>query len=382
MIGFGHAPDSVLQAMARPHVMANVMTASFSQHRLVQRLEKEIGHTRKAKPFQKFLFVNSGSESVTVALRLSDINARRQTEPGQRHAGKRIMFLTLKGGFHGRTERPAQASNSSAKKYKETLATFRGLEVNHTVAPNDVEGLKAAFAWAQKEGVFFECMLMEPVMGEGDPGKAITPEFYRTARELTRQHGGFLLVDSIQAGLRAQGCLSITDYPGFQELDPPDMETYSKAVNAGQYPLSILAMRDEVASLYVRGVYGNTKTGNPRALDVAVAVLELVTPALRRNIVERGQELLQKFQGLAREFPDIVTKVQGTGLLCSIEVDPRKFAVVGKGQLEEYLRINGIGVIHGGENSLRFTPHFEISSREVDLIVDALRRAFKDGPRK
>src|SRR5262249_47748382 len=153
----------------------------------------------------------------------------------------------------GRTERPAQASNSSAKNYK-ILATFRNLDVNHTVEPNDVEGLKAAFDWAEKNNVFFECMLMEPVMGEGDPGKAITPAFYKTARELTKKHGGLLLVDSIQAGLRAQGVLSITDYPGFQDLDPPDLETYSKAVNAGQYPLSILALTDAAAKLYVRGV--------------------------------------------------------------------------------------------------------------------------------
>ena len=56
---------------------------------------------------------------------------------------------------------------------------------------------------------------MEPVMGEGNPGQAITPEFYARARELTEAHGALLLVDSIQAGLRTHGVLSICDYPGF-----------------------------------------------------------------------------------------------------------------------------------------------------------------------
>ncbi len=384
MIGFGHAPQSVIQAMAKNQVMANIMTPSFAQIRLERALKKEIGHTRAdgAKtPFRSFICMNSGSESVTVATRIADLNAYTLTQPGARHAGKRIMFLTLKGGFHGRTERPAMASNSSAKSYKH-LASFRNLDVNHTVDPNDVAGLEAAFAWAETNKVFFECMLMEPVMGEGDPGKAITPAFYQAARTLTKKHGGLLLVDSIQAGLRAQGVLSITDYPGFQDLDPPDFETYSKAVNAGQYPLSILALTESTAKLYVRGVYGNTKTTNPRALDVACAVLTLLTPALRKNIVERGAELTAKLGGLKTEFPDLVTKVQGTGLICSIEVDSKVFAVVGSGQLEEWLRKHGIGVIHGGVNSLRFTPHFEISSKEVDLVVGMLRRAFKEGPRK
>ena len=45
------------------------------------------------------------------------------------------------------------------------------------------------------------------------------------------------------------------------------METYSKALNAGQYPLSVLALTAPTAELYRKGVYGNTMTTNPRALD-------------------------------------------------------------------------------------------------------------------
>lgn len=65
-------------------------------------------------------------------------------------------------------------------------------------------------------------------MGEGNPGEAITREFYGAAREETRRARSLLVVDSIQAGLRARGALSIVDYPGFADADAPDMETYSK----------------------------------------------------------------------------------------------------------------------------------------------------------
>lgn len=77
-------------------------------------------------------------------------------------------------------------------------------------------------------------MVMEPVMGEGSPGTAITPEFYKNARELCTKHETMLLIDSIQAGFRATGNLSICDYPGFSELDPPEFEVFSKAINSGQ----------------------------------------------------------------------------------------------------------------------------------------------------
>jgi len=382
MIGFGHGPDLVIKALATPQVMANIMTPSFSQMRLGQRLKQEIGFRRGGScPFDRFICMNSGSEAVTVATRISDINAKTMTDPGGRHAGKRLMYLTLKGGFHGRTEKPAILSDSSAKNYRTNLASFRDLNVNYTIEPNNLAELKAAFEWADQQAVYFESMYLEPVMGEGDPGKAITPQFYALARQLTAAAGTLLVVDSIQAGIRAQGCLSITDYPGFEALPPPDMETYSKAVNAGQFPLSILALTKTTAKIYVRGVYGNTKTANPRALDVAVAVLDLVTPALRQNIQDKGREFLQKFQVLAQQHPQVVRKVQGTGLIVSIDLYPDAFHVIGKGQLEEYLRHHGIGVIHGGTNSLRFTPHFAITSPEIDLITAALAAAFVSGPR-
>jgi len=37
-------------------------------------------------------------------------------------------------------------------------------------------------------------------------------------------------------------------------------------------------------------------------------------------------------------------------------------------------------VIHGGDNSLRFTPHFQVTSQEVDLIIDHVRNAVLNGP--
>ena len=382
MLGFGHTPQAVMEAMTAPQVMANVMTPSFAQLRLVKALEREIGRTREGRcPFPRFLAMNSGSESVSVASRISDINAKIMTDEGGRHAGKPVKKLSLRGGFHGRTGRPGTFSDSSRKAYRQHLATFRGLDDLLTVEANDVAGLRAAFARADAEGFFIEAMFMEPVMGEGNPGVAITPEFYAEARELTERHGAVLLIDSIQAGLRCTGNLSIVDDPGFEKLPIPDMETFSKALNAGQYPLSVLAMSQKAADLYRTGVYGNTMTANPRAMDVGTAVLGLVTDEVRANIVERGREFVEKLSALAAELDGPITGVQGTGLLFSCALDP-KFKAYGADSLEEYMRIHGVGVIHGGENSLRFTPHFQVTSDEVDLIVAHVKDAVLNGPKR
>lgn len=380
MLGLGHAPEAVLDSMNGPHVMANIMTPNVSQMRFIEQLQSELGHTRGGSPFTHFMCLNSGSEAVSVASRIADIASKQMTDPGGRYEGREIRGLTMKGSFHGRTDRPARFSHSTQKSYRKYLASYRETDYLLTVRQNDIDDLEAVFADAAEQNVFIEAFFMEPVMGEGNPGEAVTPQFYRRARELTEAHGTLLLVDSIQAGLRAHGVLSIVDYPGFRDLPPPDMETYSKALNAGQYPLSVLALQGRAAGLYQHGVYGNTMTSNPRAMDVAVTVLRSITPAVRENIHARGEQLVRGLQALAEELGDAITRVQGTGLLLSCELNPR-YKCFGADSTEEYLRMHGLGVIHGGTNSLRYTPWFLMTEAEADLVVELTRQALVEGPK-
>ena len=375
MLGMGHGPEDVIHSMQQNWVMANVMTPSFSQKRLADRLKKEVGHKRGNCPFSSFVCLNSGSESVTISMRIADANTLLMTKEGGKHEGKQTKMLALIEAFHGRTHRPAQISDSCRGKYEENLASFRETDNVIFIPCNDLTALSDAFVRAENEGFFIELMAMEPVMGEGNPGLCVTREFYDSARSLCSEHGSMLIVDSIQAGLRGQGCLSIVDYHGFEDCEAPDMETWSKALNAGQYPLSVVGLSQRAADLYVVGIYGNTMTTNPRALETAVSVLDRITPELRKNIRERGAEFVSKLRGLADEIPGTITHVQGTGLLLCAELDPEKLPVVGFECVEEWCRINGLGVIHGGQNALRFTPHFSITSAEIDLIINVLREA-------
>lgn len=381
MLGFGHTPDAVLEAMAQPQVMANIMTPSLSQQRFVKALRAEIGHRRGGCPFTRFMCLNSGSEAVGLAARIADVNSKLQTDPGAPHAGAAVKRVVIKGSFHGRTDRPALYSDSSRRTYQQHLASYRDEDSVIAIAPYDEAALRAVFDEAARNNWFIEAVFLEPVMGEGDPGRSVPPAFYALARELTRSHGSLLLIDSIQAGLRAHGVLSVVDYPGFEGLDAPDMETYSKALNAAQYPLSVLAVNERAAQLYRKGIYGNTMTSNPRALDVACATLAQLTPEVRANIAERGAEALRLLEKLKDELGGLITKVQGTGLLFSCELAPQ-FKCYGAGSTEEWLRRQGVNVIHGGERSLRFTPHFGMDSSELELLVGMIGRALREGPRR
>lgn len=381
MLGLGHNPDLLSTAHTTPHVMANVMTASFPQRRLTDCLDREIGIRRSEKTspvYAGYLFLNSGSESVTMAARLADVNTKLQTGASGKYHGKKLAYLSIEGSFHGRTDKPAQVSDSCLETYKKHLASFEARTNLYTVPSNDCAALESAFAQADRDHAFIEAVFLEPVMGEGNPGISVTPEFYATARELTLQNDSLLIMDSIQAGLRTRGVLSVVDYPGFETLPAPDLETYSKALNAGQFPLSVLALNERAAKLHRIGLYGNTMTGNPRAMDVASVVLSNLTEGLRKNIVRQGENFLKSFRQLMTKYPNIIEYVQGTGLLFAVGINKQVIDVLGQDGLEKRLRLNGIGVIHGGENALRFTPHFKITDAEIAMIVARVEAEIRD----
>ena len=90
-----------------------------------------------------------------------------------------------------------------------------------------------------------------------------------------------------------------------------------------------------------------------------------------RAVVKSGKLLLSKLEELQKSYPDLILKVQGTGLIISCEINSKVKVVAEKG-LEYRLRCHGLGIIHGGTNCLRLTPHFMLSEDEINLIIKVL----------
>ena len=156
MLGMGHSPEEINEVIAKPWVMANVMTPSLSQKRFTDRLSREIGHTRSECPFTRFICMNSGSEAVTITARITDIHAKIQTDPGAQHSGKSIRTLALEDGFHGRTGFPAKLSHSTRDDYERYLASFREDMKVDFIPVNDEAQLVEAYQNADREGIFYQ----------------------------------------------------------------------------------------------------------------------------------------------------------------------------------------------------------------------------------
>ena len=151
------------------------------------------------------------------ALRISDQITKRS---------KPSCFIVLEGGFHGRTGNAAKISNSTRNTYQAQLKSFQNIpNPVYPVKINDEVTLKDTFKQASKHS-HIEAMIMEPVMGEGNPGIQLNKSFYDIST--------FTLMLSVQAGLRTLYLSMTKNLPTFD----PD-RNLSKAISSGQYPLSV-----------------------------------------------------------------------------------------------------------------------------------------------
>ena len=114
-------------------------------------------------------------------------------------------------------------------------------------------------------------------------------------------------------------------------------------------------------------------TSNPRALDVAMATLSQITPEVQRNITRQGKYFLGSLKRLEMKY-DFVDGINGTGLLMSLFLNEEYSNI----DVEMDLRRRGLGVIHGGGNSIRFTPWFLVTDEEIDMVCEILDEYFDE----
>merc|ERR1711920_1071307 len=85
-----------------------------------------------------------------------------------------------------------------------------------------------------------------------------------------------------------------------------------------------------------------------------------------------GNYFIEKYTALMKELPQAIIRVNGTGLLFQVKLDP-KFPVTAMDGVEMLLRRRGVNVIHGGTNALRMTPNFDVTKEEIDMQVATVR---------
>ena len=98
---------------------------------------------------------------------------------------------------------------------------------------------------------------------------------------------------------------------------------------------------------------------------------------VNENIRDKGAKFINMLNDVKKHYPFIATHVTGQGLLCALHIKKHYPVVNDVNGLEYLCRKNGLNVIHGGKNALRFTPNFNITDEEIELVKKILFYTFE-----
>ncbi|MGO1480715.1 MAG: acetylornithine transaminase [Brachybacterium sp.] len=285
----GHAHPALLSAITKQAETLGHVSNFFASAPQIELAEKLL-ELSAAPGGSGVFFANSGTEANEAAFKI----ARRTGRP-------RILALT--NSFHGRTMGALAITSKEA--YRTPFEPLPGgVEF---IAAGDERALAEALAPGDVAAVF-----AEPIQGEAGV-RALSHDYLRALRRLTREHGTLLILDEVQTGMGRTGhWFAHQAVEGLQ----PDVMTLAKGLGGG-FPIgAVISYGPEVHDLLQPGQHGTTFGGNPLASAAALAVIgTILEDSLLAHVRDVGEELTREI--LALEHP-LIQEVRGTGLLLGI----------------------------------------------------------------
>ncbi|MCW2306420.1 aspartate aminotransferase family protein [Rhodobium gokarnense] len=345
--GLGHAHPHLVatltgQAEKLWHV-SNVFRIP-DQERLAERL-------CAASFADRVFFTNSGSEAIEGAIKTA---RRYHFVTGN---PERYRLITFEGAFHGRTL-GAIAAGGQAKYLEGFGPRVEGFD---QVPFGDIEALKAAIG-PETAGV-----LIEPIQGEGGI-RPLPHGDLKRIREICDEAGILLLLDEVQCGIGRTGRLFAHEWAGIT----PDILAAAKGIGGG-FPVGACMATEEAAKGMTLGTHGSTYGGNPLAMAVANAVLDVVLePGFFERVSRLGLTLKQKLAGLVDSHPEVFETIRGEGLMLGIKCRVAPADVVAAARDQKLLTVGA------GDNVLRLLPPMIVTEEEIDAAVARLDAAAND----
>ena len=137
----------------------------------------------------------------------------------------------------------------------------------------------------------------------------------RTSRRFAAKHDILLIVDDIQVGCGRTGTFFSFESAGLK----PDLVVLSKSISGYGLPMSLLLLRPE-HDQWKPGEHTGTFRGNNLAFVAATEALRhWETPEFAAQVAGRGRQLATALQEFVREFPDLIARVRGAGMIWGLE---------------------------------------------------------------
>ena len=293
-------------------------------------------------------FCNSGGEAVEAGLKLMRKYHSANENPD------RYRVICFDGSFHGRTLATISAGANAAHK-----AGFGPMvEGFDHVAFENLNEVRDAIT-EETAGV-----LVEPVQGEGGIRPA-DPEFLRGLRAACDEFGILLMYDEVQCGVGRTGKLFAHEWSGAA----PDVMAVAKGIGGG-FPMGACLATEKAAVGITAGTHGSTFGGNPLAMAVGNAVLDVVlADGFLDHVVEMGDYLGTRLGELAADNPKIIESTRGQGLMQGMK------CVVPNADLGAKLMEHGLLTVLAADNVVRMLPPLIVETSHIDEAVEIVAQS-------
>jgi len=297
---FGHAPDFIVDAVARDMRNGFVFAGQFEKELEVAEMVR--GMVPLKGPVR---FASSGTEIDQLVLRLA------------RGFTGRPKYVKFEGHYHGWTDTVLYSVHPPLDRagpahapvpVGESKGMAPGSADDVVIAPwNDLATLTKIF---ERERGQIAGVIMEPILANTN---CILPRpgYLEGVKALCEKHGALLIFDEVITGFRvaaggAQEMLGVT----------PDLATYAKSM-AGGFPIAMLLGRPDVMSMVGDGSVYHGGSFNSNVMSIAAAHASLSHIAsdptrFYRDLTNRGRRLMEGLQGAARRAESDLL-VQGVG---------------------------------------------------------------------
>jgi acetylornithine aminotransferase len=334
----GHSHPAVVSAVTR-QIRTLSHVSNFYSHPNAIELAQILVRLTGDKQSRVF-FAQSGAEVNESAIKLSRKTGRT-----------RIVAMT--GSFHGRTMGSLSLTGQISKKI-----AFAPLLKNVKHVPfGDIKSAKRAINSRTA------MVIVEPIMGEA--GVIVPPlNYLKELRDACTKNGALLVVDAVQTGIGRTGQWFGYEYSGIK----PDVITVAKGLGAG-LPLAAMIAVGKTSQLFEPGDHGSTFGGNPVTTAASIAAIKWI---------EKNKTLAKckaDFKYLSSKINSIsgVSEVRGAGLLIGIALERNISS-----EVMHTLQEKGFLVNAANPNTIRIAPALNISMKELNQFVKALKEAMSD----
>ncbi len=292
-------------------------------------------------------FCNSGAEALEAGFKLIRKYHHDTGNPG------RYRMISFDGAFHGRTLAAISAGANEVHQ-----AGFGPLVdgFDH-VAFGNLNQVRAAVTPETA------AILVEPIQGEGGIRPA-DADFLKGLREACDEFGLLLLFDEVQTGMGRTGKLFAYEWAGVT----PDVMAIAKGLGGG-FPVGACLATAKAAIGITAGTHGSTFGGNPLAMAVSNAVLDvLLGDGFLDHVVAMGRALKAALAPVAERYPGVIESVRGAGLMIGMKCVPPA------GDVVTALRGNGLLTVPAADNVVRLLPPLIIEAAHVAEAVAAIEK--------